>query len=147
MNKLRKTILRVARYVIPHMPKGKSEAIRVALFLGGNMFEDIITMPDGRKFFIKRISAVNRHLFFLNDYEKHESHVVQKIVEAGNYTIDVGANFGWYSTLMSKLVGSSGKVFAFELVPSHLAGPQSQPTSKYLCARARPHPRPFRWSR
>lgn len=114
MNKL---ILKIARYLIPLMPRGKSIAINTVLSLFGNKFGDMITLPDGRKFYINIISSVKRHLFFVNKYEERETQIVQKVVAAGDYVFDIGANFGWYTILMSKLVGNSGKVFAFELVP------------------------------
>ncbi len=115
---MKKNILKVARYLIPFIPKGKNLAIRTALYFGGSKFEDVITVSDGRKFFINNISLVNRHLFFLNQYEDYESNIVKKLIVAGDYVVDVGACFGWYSTLACKLVGSSGRVFAFELVPA-----------------------------
>jgi FkbM family methyltransferase len=31
--------------------------------------------------------------------------------------LDIGANIGWYTTLLQKLVGESGQVYAFEPVP------------------------------
>jgi len=115
MNKL---FLRISRYIISRLPKGKSLAIRIALYLFGNKFDGVITAVDGRKFYMNNISLVKRQLFFVNEYEDYETKLIQKIVRAGDYTLDVGASFGWYTTLMSKIVGTSGKVFAFELAPN-----------------------------
>lgn len=119
-NRIRKMGLEIARYIIPRLPRGKSVAIRTSIALFGDKFGDIITLPDGRKFYIEKISLVKRHLFFVDTYEEIESQIIQRIVGAGDYAFDVGASFGWYTILMSKLVGNSGKVFAFELVP-HIA--------------------------
>lgn len=48
-------------------------------------------------------------------YEQ-ELHVVRKIVGKGDYVIDIGANFGQYALVLSKLVGKRGAVIAFEPV-------------------------------
>ncbi len=93
-------------------------AIRLATTLFGRKFEDVITLPDGRRFYINVISTVKEHLFFFNKYEDYETQLVKKIVKAGDTVFDVGANFGWYTIIASKLVGSSGRVLAFEMVPN-----------------------------
>ena len=116
--KIKKSILRFTRHLVPLMPKGKSLMINMVLALVGNKFEDEIILKDGRKFYIKEISPINRSLFFLNKYENHETRIIEKLVKAEDYVFDIGANFGWYTILMSRLVGKLGKVFAFELVPS-----------------------------
>ena len=109
--------LKIARCVIPHMPRGKSLAIRTALALFGYKFGDVITLPDGRKFYISIISPVKKHLFFANKYEERDTQIFEKTVSLGDYFFDIGSSFGWYSTLASRLVGKSGKVFAFDMVP------------------------------
>jgi FkbM family methyltransferase len=38
-------------------------------------------------------------------------------VKPGDYVIDAGANIGHYTTRLSELVGSAGRVFAFEPLP------------------------------
>jgi FkbM family methyltransferase len=42
---------------------------------------------------------------------------LKKIIQPGFYCLDIGANLGYYSTFLSKLAGSQGKVFAVEPVP------------------------------
>lgn len=117
-NKIRKVGLRVARKIIPHLPRGRSLAIRAALYVFGDRFEGVITTPDGTKFYIRRISLVKRQLFFGDVYEEIETDIIKRVVNTADCVIDVGSSFGWYTILMSKLVGPAGKVFAFELIPS-----------------------------
>jgi FkbM family methyltransferase len=50
-------------------------------------------------------------------YEPVETNLVRERVTAGNIAVDIGANFGWYTTLFSDLVGPTGLVHAFEPVP------------------------------
>ena len=47
-------------------------------------------------------------------FERESTHWVRKLVKRGMTVADVGANFGYYTILLSRLVGSTGKVYAFE---------------------------------
>jgi FkbM family methyltransferase len=62
--------------------------------------------------------AIQRQMF-LGSYEPIETMWFKRCVGTGDTFIDVGANFGHYTTLGASLVGAMGKVFAFE--PSPLA--------------------------
>ena len=42
---------------------------------------------------------------------------LKKIIRPGDTCLDIGANLGYYSTFLSRLVGASGKVLAVEPVP------------------------------
>ncbi len=49
--------------------------------------------------------------------EEKEMELLPKLVSKGDDVLDVGANFAYYSTRLSDLVGKQGKVFAFEPIP------------------------------
>ena len=51
-------------------------------------------------------------------YEPIESGIIMDLVKAGDNALDLGANIGYYTLMLSKLVGPSGRVFAFEPDPS-----------------------------
>jgi FkbM family methyltransferase len=49
--------------------------------------------------------------------EEFEYPVITQFIGKGDWVIDVGANVGHYTCLMSKLVGIEGRVLSFEPVP------------------------------
>jgi len=51
------------------------------------------------------------------DSDEPEFTHVEKILSAGDCAIDIGANVGTYTAKFSQLVGSTGRVIAFEPVP------------------------------
>lgn len=54
-------------------------------------------------------------------YEKFETDLVKKEVKNGMNVIDAGANIGYFTLLLAKNVGPSGKVFAFEPDPDNFS--------------------------
>ena len=52
-------------------------------------------------------------------WEPNETRLTIGKVRQGNVFVDIGANIGYYTILASRLVGKSGKVFAFEPEPSN----------------------------
>jgi FkbM family methyltransferase len=58
--------------------------------------------------------AVGRALLNGGAYEPHLSRFVRQVVKPGMVAIDIGANIGYYTMLLSRLVGPSGRVLAFE---------------------------------
>src|SRR5690606_3608154 len=62
---------------------------------------------------------VSRMLLADKIWEAYETELMIHHVHAGNCVVDIGANLGYYSLIGSKLVGDSGKVFAFEPEPKN----------------------------
>lgn len=52
------------------------------------------------------------------DWFEDEIRFVRKLLHAGQTAIDVGANYGVYTLSMAALVGSSGRIYAFEPDPA-----------------------------
>jgi FkbM family methyltransferase len=64
-------------------------------------------MPDG----------MYRNIYYWGDYEPYNTKVYRRIVREGDVVFDVGANFGWFTTLFARWVGAAGRVHSFEPVP------------------------------
>ncbi|MHB8669965.1 MAG: FkbM family methyltransferase [Acidimicrobiales bacterium] len=50
-------------------------------------------------------------------YERAEARILPRLVGPGGFVVDVGANVGYHSALLSGLVGPGGRVVAFEPAP------------------------------
>lgn len=50
-------------------------------------------------------------------YEPDVVHILLRTVKPGGFVLDIGANIGFFTILMSKLVGPTGRVSAFECNP------------------------------
>lgn len=55
-----------------------------------------------------------QQLIFLNAYESAELNALASLVRPGSICIDVGANIGFFTCHLARLVGPKGRVFAFE---------------------------------
>lgn len=52
--------------------------------------------------------------FFKRRQDKQEIALMQQYIRKGDIVLDIGANIGFYTRILSKLVGDTGKVYAFE---------------------------------
>jgi FkbM family methyltransferase len=66
---------------------------------------------------VSRMFFITYSLGFLKKDKTFDCHYfISKLIQKGDYVIDIGANLGYYSRLFAKLVGSDGKVFSVEPV-------------------------------
>lgn len=54
-------------------------------------------------------------------YDAFMVEVIRRHVKPGDTVVDLGANIGYYTLLLAKLVGPNGKVYAIEPHPDHFA--------------------------
>lgn len=58
--------------------------------------------------------GVERSIYFSGSYEKGTLFILSKLLRPGDTFVDVGANIGLMTILAARVVGSKGKVLAFE---------------------------------
>ncbi|MBT9133140.1 MAG: hypothetical protein DDT40_00921 [candidate division WS2 bacterium] len=77
--------------------------------------DTMLTLDDGRKFYWYPESTNSLLTIPIwGEFEPEETHLISKIINQGDIVFDIGANFGWYTTLLINLVGETGEVHAFE---------------------------------
>lgn len=64
-----------------------------------------------------RSSTMSHQLILEGIYEKFETSLFKKELKSGMTIVDIGANWGYYTILSSKLVGNEGRIIAFEPEP------------------------------
>lgn len=52
--------------------------------------------------------------YFKRRQDKQEIALMKKYIQTGDVVLDIGANIGFYTKILSELVGENGKVYAFE---------------------------------
>ncbi len=57
---------------------------------------------------------VQKHLFWLGEYEYHDLRILSRWLRPGAVVFDVGANFGYYSLNLASALNGKGHVYAFE---------------------------------
>lgn len=75
----------------------------------------IVHLKDGRKFYWQE----NRYyslatLLTTGEWETADTTVFRKLISSNDIVLDIGANFGWYTTIAAELVGDNGEVHSFE---------------------------------
>lgn len=86
-------------------------------FSGFQRGEEIVPTVDGRRLYADLSTGMCQTLFFLGEYERGVTRIIEAVVRRGDVCLDVGANFGWYTTRLHQLCGPEGEVHAFEPVP------------------------------
>jgi FkbM family methyltransferase len=59
-------------------------------------------------------SCISRMMIEQGVWEAETTRVIHDLVKPGMRVLSVGANFGYYALLMAKIVGATGRVWAFE---------------------------------
>lgn len=69
---------------------------------------------------LKWIVGSGVHGIWLGSYEADKQQLLTKLPLESTTVLDIGANVGWFSILLSRLVGPTGNVIAFEPLPRNL---------------------------
>jgi FkbM family methyltransferase len=65
-------------------------------------------------FWLNKTGYIDQTIIEKGEFEPQSTEAIKRLVKQGNLVLDIGANIGYYSVKLSKLVGNSGKVIAFE---------------------------------
>ncbi|PEF33353.1 FkbM family methyltransferase [Bacillus wiedmannii] len=75
----------------------------------------IVHLIDGRKFYWEENLYYSLATLLTDgEWETEDTNILQKLISKDNTVLDIGANFGWYTSVSSKLVGTHGQVHSFE---------------------------------
>jgi FkbM family methyltransferase len=77
--------------------------------------EYIITKRHNFKVYLDELDSL--HLSVNKDWEPFQTNLMERIVKEGDTVLDIGANIGFDTLMLSKLVGEKGRVYAFEPDP------------------------------
>jgi FkbM family methyltransferase len=76
-----------------------------------------VPYDKGLSIHVDTASYVGRELYFRGEYESAVTRALYQYLREGNIAFDAGAYIGTHTLIMAKLVGKTGKVFAFEPNP------------------------------
>lgn len=72
----------------------------------------------GASLILNTADIIQRHIYYFGVWEPVITEYLKHNLKSGDTFIDIGANVGYYSLLASRIVGSTGRVFAIEASPS-----------------------------
>lgn len=119
-SKLEHNLLRLVRFYTYNffVDKGKYRLYAAAKKMCRELpRNETVGTRDGRRLAVDLSGGMGDAVFFFGKYEPFISSLAERLIKPGDVCLDVGANFGWYATLFSRLVGDSGVVHAFEPLP------------------------------
>jgi|LakMenEpi03Aug12_release.lakeMendotaPanAssembly.Ray.scaffolds.fasta_scaffold40450_5 FkbM family methyltransferase len=87
-------------------------------FLGIEKFKEVL-LPWGLKIKVPILinDCLSQSLLKFSTYDLSLTEVIWRLTDRGETTIDIGANIGYITSLMSMKVGEVGKVYCFEPNP------------------------------
>jgi len=68
----------------------------------------------GDRFYLNSYGCIDNNIKKFSVWEPASTNIVHSIVKQGDVVLDIGANIGYFTVIMSKIVGEAGKVLAFE---------------------------------
>ena len=79
-----------------------------------------ITLNDGTEICVPEQSKLMSNFVLLEqgDWFEDEIHFVRNFIKPGMVALDIGANYGLYSTAIAKNIGDNGKLWCFEPTPN-----------------------------
>lgn len=107
--------VRVIQRCLSHEAK-----LRIRRWLGASdqkIPDDVVVVPDGRRIRVGP-DLIYWNVYYGDGYESDISAIATRIVRPDDVVMDIGAGFGWYTTLFARRLSPLGSVHAFEPVPT-----------------------------
>jgi FkbM family methyltransferase len=104
------------------VPRGWSIALKAATRLYPRLREYEIELRRGGKLFVdmRYKMCVPYILYGELPHERGVDRLIRYLVRPGDVCVDVGASIGYYTQLLSEIVGPKGLVIAYEPIPAAL---------------------------
>jgi FkbM family methyltransferase len=64
--------------------------------------------------------GISRQLLYFGRREAEQKHLVEQLLKPGMTALDIGANIGYFTVMMARIVGSTGRVYAAEPHPGNV---------------------------
>jgi FkbM family methyltransferase len=93
--------------------------IRMAVWRGGEYLVALVSAMERFELPADVLLPVYKLEMLLGTYESETVRVCKQCLHTGMTAIDIGAHAGYFTFLFSRLVGPTGKVFAFEPHPTN----------------------------
>lgn len=101
------TVVRKNLYTVPPIKRLLSSFV--------NSLKPEYVVADGHIMFIdKSDDFVSQELIISKSWERFQTSLFKKHVKKGDIVLDIGAHIGWYTLQAARIVGSTGRVYAFE---------------------------------
>ena len=102
---------RLIKAIAPHVLPGES----IVKTRSGGRFRVFTQKPP------TLVNNPDYFLYYFGVWEPRMARALSRRLRPGDVCLDIGANIGWYTLLMSRLVGEGGAVHAFEPDPAAYA--------------------------
>jgi FkbM family methyltransferase len=112
-------LLRIALDLAPHRMRHllRGAAARLPFRVPPDL---VFRYSDGRTFLVPTGDRGYVGVLMFGAHEPEETHVVTQLLRPGDFAIDVGANYGWFTIAMATAVVPDGCVWAVEPTPPAL---------------------------
>ena len=102
--------------VLKQVRPASFQNILINLFCGSTEKRRISILNEETRleYWIDPFSNLGQSLIAKKNYEPETQKIIENFLESGSVCIDVGANEGYFTCLMAKIVGQKGTVFAVE---------------------------------
>ena len=121
--------LKIYLKIITKMSRGKGYGKKYNVIKSVSNKIETSLITDSAEVWAGKIFLHPNDAFRLSIYGIHSKidfEIFQKYVKKGDNVLDVGANIGYFTLMLAKLVGPTGKVFAFEPVDHFSRQPVDQ---------------------